>query len=90
MCFKLDDTIISIFSGKPLKLVDQFIYLGSNISSTESDVNMCIEKARSPIDRQSIILKSEFSDKITFDFFHDEDVSETLYGRTTGTPAEPI
>ena len=28
---------------KPLKLVDQFRYLGSNISSTESNVNICID-----------------------------------------------
>ena len=31
-------------NNKPLKLVDQFIYLGSNITSTESDVfNICID-----------------------------------------------
>ena len=34
-----------------LKLVDQFIYLGSNISSTESNVNICICKAGFAIDR---------------------------------------
>ena len=32
-------------SGKLLKLVEQFIYIGSNISSTESDVNIRIAKA---------------------------------------------
>ena len=31
---------ISSLSGKTLKFVDQFIYFGSNISSTESDVNI--------------------------------------------------
>ena len=31
--------------SKSLKLVEHFIYLGNNISSTESDVNICIEKA---------------------------------------------
>ena len=31
-------------TGKPLKLVDQFIYLDSNISSTENDVNLCLRK----------------------------------------------
>ena len=35
---------ISNLSGKPLKLVDEVTYLGSNISSTESDVNVRIEK----------------------------------------------
>ena len=38
MCFKEDD-IISTVNDKPMKLVDHFTYLGSNISSTESDVN---------------------------------------------------
>ena len=32
-------------NGKTLKLIDQFTYLGSNISSTESDVNIHIGKA---------------------------------------------
>ena len=35
---------ISLLNGKPLQLVDQFIYLNSNISSTESNVNICFEK----------------------------------------------
>ena len=30
--------------GKSQKLVDQFTYLGSNISSTERDVNTCLVK----------------------------------------------
>ena len=31
--------VISTLIGKPLKFVDQFTYLGSNISSTESNTN---------------------------------------------------
>ena len=41
-------------SGRPLKLVDKFIYLGSNISSIESDVHICLVKACTAIDRLSI------------------------------------
>ena len=41
--YDITNGVIS-FNVKPLKLVDQFIYLGSNISSTESDVNIHIEK----------------------------------------------
>ena len=37
MWFK-QDTAITL-NDKLLKQVDQFIYLGSNISSTESDIN---------------------------------------------------
>ena len=39
VCFKRKGTISTLNSG-PLKLVDEFTYLGSSISSTESDVNM--------------------------------------------------
>ena len=35
------DGAISSLDGKSLKLVDQFIYFGSNISSTESNDNTC-------------------------------------------------
>ena len=39
MRFNQDDAISSL-SGKSLQLVDPFSYQGSNISSTESDVNI--------------------------------------------------
>ena len=39
--------VISTQNSKPLKLVD----LGSNISSTQRDVNICIEKAQGAIDK---------------------------------------
>ena len=44
------DGIISIRNSKPLKLIDQFIYLSSNISSTKSDINICIVKSWTAID----------------------------------------
>ena len=34
-----------LLNGKPMKIIDQFIYVGSNISSTESDVDIHIGKA---------------------------------------------
>ena len=43
ICFKPDRTIF-ILSGRSLKLVNQFTYIDSNISSTENDVNICIAK----------------------------------------------
>ena len=43
MCFK-EGGIISTLSCKPLKLIDQFTYLGSNISSIESDVYIWLGK----------------------------------------------
>ena len=44
MCFNQDCSITSLIV-KPLKLLDQFIYLGNNISSPESDANTHIGKA---------------------------------------------
>ena len=41
LCF-IQDGAISSLNVKPLKLVDQFEYFGSNILSTESLVNICI------------------------------------------------
>ena len=48
MCFKWG--AISTLNGRPLEL-DKFTYLGSNISSTESDVSTCLEKTWTAIDR---------------------------------------
>ena len=59
MCFKQGATI----NGKPLKLADQFTYLGNNISFTEWNVNICLAKAWTIIDRLSIIRKSDLSVK---------------------------
>ena len=50
MCFNQDGAICSL-NDKLLKLVDQFTYLGSNISSTESDVNTRVGKAWTAIYR---------------------------------------
>ena len=49
MCFKREEAIFTP-SGRILKLVDKFTYLGSNISSTESDINIRIAKAWTAID----------------------------------------
>ena len=35
---------ISILSGEPLKFIDKFQYLSSNISSTETDVDIRLTK----------------------------------------------
>ena len=56
--------VISTLCDKPLKLVDQFTYFGSNILSMEGDVNIRFEKVLYAIDRLSIIWKFNVSDKI--------------------------
>ena len=49
LCFKQGE-VISILSGKDLQLVDKFTYFDSNISSTESDINIHIVKTWTAFD----------------------------------------
>ena len=60
-CFKQKGAITTQ-SGKTLKSVDQFTYIGSSISTTVSDVIIHLVKAWNAIDRISIIWKSDLSD----------------------------
>ena len=48
--------------GKPLKLVEQVMYLGRNLSSTEINVN--IGKVWTATDRLMTIWKSDLPDEI--------------------------
>ena len=50
MCFK-QDSAISRLNGKPMKLVNHFTYLVSNISSTEGNINIDIGKVWTAVDR---------------------------------------
>ena len=81
MLFKQDKAIFTI-RDKLLKLVDQFTYIGSNISSTESDVNIHIGKAWTTIDRLLIIWKPDI---IKQDIFQAVAGLLQLYGCTTWT-----
>ena len=53
------DGAISSLNDKLLKLVDQFIYFSSSISSTENNVNVHM------VNSLMTIWKSDLSDKIT-------------------------
>ena len=77
------DGTISSLSSKPQKLVDQFIYVGSNISSTERDVNIHIGKVWNVIDRLMTIWKSDLPYKIKQEFFQVAAITVLLYGCTT-------
>ena len=65
-----------------------FTYLGRNVSSTESHLNIYQAKARIDIDRLSIILKYDLSEKIKQDFF--QALSILLNGCTTWTLTKRI
>ena len=84
MCFNQNGVIKSL-NNKPLKMVDNFIYLGSNISSTESDVNIRIGKAWAAMKNLSIIWKSNLPNHMKCEFFQATVVSILLYGCTAWT-----
>ena len=77
----LNKELTSPLYGKLLKLADNFLYSG-RIISTDCDVNMCIGKARTVLDRLSIIWKSDLPDKIKLAFFQAVAVSVLLYEST--------
>ena len=81
MCFDQYGAIL--VNTKPLKWVDQFKYFGSNISSTESDINIRFGNSRTAIDRLTTIWNSDLSDKIKREFFQAVIVSVLLYRSTT-------
>ena len=84
MCYNQTGDITTL-DGTPLKLVDKFIYLGSNVSSTEKDIDTQLTKTWTAIDRLSIIWKSDLTDKMKCSFFQAVVVSILLYGCTTWT-----
>ena len=68
MCFNQRGDI-STLNGSSLKLVNKFTYLGSDVSSTEKDVNTRLVKEWTAIDRLSVIWKSDQTDKMKRSFF---------------------
>ena len=82
MCFNQRGDI-STLNGSPLKLVDKFTYIGTSVSSTETDINIWLAKVWTAIDRLSVIWKSDLTDKIKRSFFPAAVVLILLYGCTT-------
>ena len=84
MCFnQIGD--ISTQNGSSLKLVNKFTYLGSSVSSTETDIDMLLAKAWTAINTLSVIWKSDLTDKMKHSFFQVAIVSILQYGYTTWT-----
>ena len=71
--------------GQNITLLDKFTYLGSNVSSTEIDIDTRLTKAWTAIDRLSIIWKLNLTDKIKRSFFQATVMSILLYGCTAWT-----
>ena len=89
MCFNRTG-YISTLNGSSLKLVDKFTYLGSSVSSTETDTNTRLAKAWTDFDRLAVIWKSELTDKTKRSFFQGVVVSILLYECTTWTLTKRI
>ena len=82
MCFNQTGDI-STLNSSSLKLVDKFTYLGSSVSSIETDIDTQLTKAWTDINRLSVIWKSDLTDKMKRSFFQAAVVSILLYGYTT-------
>ena len=68
MCFNQRGDI-SALNGSSLKVVYTFTYIGSGVSSTETDINMRLAKTWTAIDRLLVIWKSDLIDKIKLSSF---------------------
>ena len=84
MCFNQTGDIATQ-NGSSLKLLGKFTYLGSSVSSSETNINTRLEKVWRAIDRLSVIWKSDQTDKIKRNFFQAVVASILLYGCTTWT-----
>ena len=83
MCFNQTGDIT--LNSSSLKLVDKFTYLGSSVSSTETDIDTWLAMAWTAIDRLLVISKSDLTDKMKRSFFQAAVVSILLYESTTWT-----
>ena len=89
MCYNQTGDITTI-DRTPLKLLDKFTYLGSSVSSTEKDIDTRLTKARTAIDRLSIIWRSDMTNKMKRSFFQAAVVSILLYRCTTWTQTKRL
>ena len=60
---------ISTLNDSSLKLVEKFTYLGSSLSSAETDINTRLAKAWTALDRLLVIWKSNLSVKLKRSLF---------------------
>ena len=89
MCYNQTGNI-STLDRTSLKVEDKFTYLGSSVSSTEKDIDTRLTKAWTAIGKQSIIWKSDLTDKMKCSFFQAAVVLILLYGCTTWIQTEQL
>ena len=84
MCFNTQGSLNTIKS-EPLKQVDTFTYLGSNISSSEADVKSRIGKAWGALDKLNTIWKPSHPKQMKRRFFRATVETVLLYGSSAWT-----
>ena len=72
-------------SGEPIKAVESFTYLGSEINSTKQDVKIRIAKAWTALNKMDIVWKSDLSKDLKRSFFRATVESVMMYGATAWT-----
>ena len=82
MCFNQRGDIFTL-NDSSLNLVDKFIFLGSSVSSTETDIDTRLVKASTATDRLSVMWKTDLTVKMKRSFFQAAVVSILLYRCTT-------
>ena len=84
MAYNQDGQIKSV-AGNNIKQVDNFVYLGSSIQTTEKDIQIRKAKAWSALNKLDVIWKSNMPSKLKRDFFKATVETVLLYGSTTWT-----
>lgn len=85
MSFNIDNPNLKTDNGKPLKHVDDFLYLGSWINSCDKDISTRIGKSWSALNKLNIIWKSTLPTPLKIAFFKSTVQSVLLYGSSTWT-----
>ena len=84
ICYRQDGHIVTMDDSQ-LKKVENFNYLGSNVGSTEKDIQIRIAKAWKALNGMTIVWKSSLPEYIKRNFFRATVESVLLYGSSTWT-----
>ena len=85
MSFNQRDGDLITTNGSKLKKVDDFLYLGSWVNSSEKDINIRIAKAWTALFKMDVIWKSKIDRNLKISFFRATVETVLLYGSNTWT-----
>ena len=81
---------IKSLKSNNIKAVEEFTYLGSNIASTNRDVQIRLGKAWSALNKLNSIWKSSLAKNLKINFFRATVESVLVYGSTSWTLTESL